>query len=65
MASFIVYVGSSSDPHDQSMRVVEAADMDEARRLYPDAIAVGVVEDRQIDNGLNITALKRGFVRVM
>lgn len=65
MPDFLIYVGTSSDPLDQSVRIVEAADMDEAKRLYPDAIAIGVVEDRQIDNGLNVPALKRGFVRIM
>lgn len=65
MPDFLVYVGDSSDPMDQSVRIVEAADMDEVKALYPCAVAIGIVEDRQIDNGLNVPALKRGFVRIM
>ena len=65
MPDFLVYVGSSSDPSDQSVRAVTAADMDEVRKMYPDAVAIGVVEDRQVESGLNLPALKRGFVRIM
>lgn len=65
MPDFLVYVGDSSDPMDQSVRIVEAADMDEVKLLYPCAVAIGIVEDRQIESGLNVPALKRGFIRIM